>query len=348
MEAMGSGLPVIASREGGMVEMIEDGRTGWVASKSGSEGLANALRRALETPPAQLADMGREAASAIRRICDNGTTVQRQLDFRSRVALQGCARSLHLPANLPGGSTPLSDSSGRRTARDNSRQGLALVITCFNNGPSLDDCLNAIVCQSKKPATVVIVDDGSSDEQTSLALDQALRDGWCVIRKAHGGAASAKNAGIERVLQSEVRPAAMAFLDARDRLHPGFVAACEAVFLRHPEVGLVSCWALDLARGKMLWSRSCPGFPYQWLENDVAPLSAVRMEALLEAGMFRGDMEPGYDTWDLFDTVMASGWVAVTFPEILGEAHIEQAASPYLPDPYSVVRDTPEPSEFRR
>jgi hypothetical protein len=72
------------------------------------------------------------------------------------------------------------------------------------------------------------------------------------------------------------------------------------------------------------------------------------MEALLEVGLFRGDMEPGYDTWDLFDTVMASGWVAVTVPEILCEAHIEQAARPYLPDPYSVVRDTPEPSEYRR
>jgi hypothetical protein len=90
----------------------------------------------------------------------------------------------------------------------------------------------------------------------------------------------------------------------------------------------------------MLWSRPCPAFPYQWVANDVVPFAAVRMEALLEVVLFRGDMDPGYDTWDLFDTVMASGWVAVTFPEILGEAHFEQPARPYMPDPYCTVRDS--------
>lgn len=50
IEAMCSGLPVIASREGGMVEMIEDNRSGWLANKPGREGLAEALKRALATP----------------------------------------------------------------------------------------------------------------------------------------------------------------------------------------------------------------------------------------------------------------------------------------------------------
>ena len=55
---MCAGLPVIASREGGMVEIIEDNRSGWLANKPGREGLAEALKRALATPTERVANMG--------------------------------------------------------------------------------------------------------------------------------------------------------------------------------------------------------------------------------------------------------------------------------------------------
>ena len=47
IEAMASGLPVLAAANGGLPEMIEDGRSGWLTKKNGKEGLAEALQRAL-------------------------------------------------------------------------------------------------------------------------------------------------------------------------------------------------------------------------------------------------------------------------------------------------------------
>ena len=102
VEAMASGLPVIASPAGGMAEMVEDGRTGWIAPQATGQGLATALRRALATPPERLSVMGREAAAAIRRLCDNRHVVQQQLAFRDRLVHGGAERSLHLPAGLRG------------------------------------------------------------------------------------------------------------------------------------------------------------------------------------------------------------------------------------------------------
>jgi glycosyltransferase involved in cell wall biosynthesis len=89
IEAMATGLPVLVSPVGGMVEMVEDGRTGWIAEGADARSLEIALRRALATPPAVLAEMGAAAAVAIRALCHNGDIVRRQLDFRRRAVDPG-------------------------------------------------------------------------------------------------------------------------------------------------------------------------------------------------------------------------------------------------------------------
>ncbi|MEP9410703.1 MAG: glycosyltransferase [Candidatus Brocadia sp.] len=318
IEAMGSGLPVIASREGGMAEMIVDGKTGWLAGNSGSMGLAEALQRALETPPAILAEMGRNASSDIKHICDNKKIVESHLDFRRRIVNQGAKRSLRLPVNLPRAKSSLSDGTTGQISQNEERSGIAIVVTCFNTGQFLNECLQSIKRQTKEPAAVVIIDDKSTEEQTLKVLNKAQHNGWHVIQKKNGDLAPANNTGIETILGSEANPLGLVFLRAEDRLKPNFIAACESVLQQCPEVGLVSCWTQHYGTDDKIWIRPCPSFPYQWVSNDAAPFSAVRTEVLQETGYFRSDMSDGYDTWDIFNAVMAAGWAAVTVPEILG------------------------------
>ncbi len=326
IEAMCSGIPVIVSQEGGMAEMIEDGKTGWLARKTGSKGLADALKRAIQTPSKKIAVMGNNASSAIRRICNNEKIVERQLNFRSQIVGHGPKRSLHLPVNLTWTKRPLSDESIRRKFKKNYQKGLAIVITCFNSGQFLDKCLQSIEQQTIKPLTVVIVDNGSTENKTIESLKQTQRKGWKVINRRNGGLISAKNACIKTVLNSKLNPLGFIFLSAENCLQPGFVAACESVFRHCKEVGLVSCWTYQSENENRFWSRPCPSFPHQWLSNEAAPFSAVRTEALLEAGNFRTEMSQEYDNWDLFNAVMAGGWFAVTIPEILGFQWIRKSS----------------------
>jgi hypothetical protein len=317
IEAMGSGLPVIASRQGGMQEMIEDGRTGWLASKACSRELEEALGRALETPATRVAEMGRDAASEIRRLCDNKSVVAKHLELRSSLVSRGSKRSLSLPVNLPWAKRPLRDESPRRTPQSGNGKGLVVVVTCIDEGPFLDDCLQSLSRQTEKPVSVIVVGDESARKQTMEALGRAGCEGRQVVHKKGQGLASAKNAAIQSVLGSGFEPLGFAFLSARERLQPGFVAACESVLRWCPEVGIVSCWAQDLTDRKAAWIQPCPSFPYQWLSNEAASFSVARTEALREAGSFRPVMSQGYDDWDMFNALMAAGWVAVTIPEIL-------------------------------
>jgi glycosyltransferase involved in cell wall biosynthesis len=54
MEALASGLPVIASRLSGIPELVRDGETGLLVSPGDADALADALRRLLEDPDAAI------------------------------------------------------------------------------------------------------------------------------------------------------------------------------------------------------------------------------------------------------------------------------------------------------
>ena len=93
MEAMASGLPVIATRQGGMAEMIADGESGWLVDTADPRELAAALERALATRPERLREMGRRAAEDVARLCANDRVLTAHLAFRAEVAARGAARS---------------------------------------------------------------------------------------------------------------------------------------------------------------------------------------------------------------------------------------------------------------
>jgi glycosyltransferase involved in cell wall biosynthesis len=63
-EAWAAGRPVVASRVGGIPELIEDGKTGLLIEPGDVDGLAVRLRRLLADPPAarELGRAGRELA----------------------------------------------------------------------------------------------------------------------------------------------------------------------------------------------------------------------------------------------------------------------------------------------
>ncbi len=97
VEAMISGLPVIATRQGGMAELIADGESGWLVDDADPAALAGALERALATPPERLRAMGQRAAADVARLCANDRVLAAHLAFRAEVVARGAGRSLELP-----------------------------------------------------------------------------------------------------------------------------------------------------------------------------------------------------------------------------------------------------------
>ncbi len=79
IEAMASGVAVVASPAGGMCEMITHGVDGWIAATGAPHDLADAVREALFAGADGLAEAGRRAAESIVQTCEPGSVVARHL-----------------------------------------------------------------------------------------------------------------------------------------------------------------------------------------------------------------------------------------------------------------------------
>lgn len=115
-------------------------------------------------------------------------------------------------------------------------EGISAVITTFNRAPIVQDAIRSVLEQTRTPAELIVVDDGSSDD-----TENSVRKGFAAaafpcryIRQENGGMAAALNRGI-----AEATGAWIAFLDDDDLWAPDHLQRCETILRRHPELECV-------------------------------------------------------------------------------------------------------------
>ena len=101
LEAMSTGLPVFATKHGGIPEAVEHGVTGWLVAEGDHASLGEALRE-FAADPARLEAMGRAASGAVEE--NFSLAVQaRKLEEYYQEVLDGA------DASRPGAAVPLPD-----------------------------------------------------------------------------------------------------------------------------------------------------------------------------------------------------------------------------------------------
>lgn len=80
LEAMATGLPVAATRHGGIPEAVADGVSGLLVAERDSGALADALFR-LATTPGLAAELGRGAAQGVREDFEQASAIARLEGF---------------------------------------------------------------------------------------------------------------------------------------------------------------------------------------------------------------------------------------------------------------------------
>jgi glycosyltransferase involved in cell wall biosynthesis len=180
---------------------------------------------------------------------------------------------------------------------------VSVVITSYNYGRYVGECLDSVLAQTCQDFDVVVVDDGSTDD-TARVVEPYLSNRVRYHYQANQGQAAAKNAGID-LTDGEI----VAFLDADDQWERQKLERQLPLF-DNPRVGVAYTGgrAVDpegrpvtvpARRNYMTFRR---GTITKWLGfENIVPFSsvAVRRSLLGEHGAFDQSLTMGID-WDLW------------------------------------------------
>lgn len=113
---------------------------------------------------------------------------------------------------------------------------VSVVIPAYRAARTISRALDSVFKQTVQPAEVLVVDDGSPDSNELSAAIQPYGPLVSLLKKPNGGAASARNFGIDHAREEWI-----AFLDADDYWESAKLEQQLQVAAKYPDVGVIGC-----------------------------------------------------------------------------------------------------------
>ena len=161
---------------------------------------------------------------------------------------------------------------------------IAVVVPAFNRAQFIAEALNSVFGQTRQPAEIIVVDDGSTDGTADIA--EAL--GVKVLRQSNLGPSAARNAGVAATSQPWI-----AFLDSDDVWLPDKLESQWDALSRCPGAGVAFCDFSQFEDGRTVVASFFQGnVDYQRVQRSVlGPDSALCARESLFGGCYN---EGGY------------------------------------------------------
>jgi glycosyltransferase involved in cell wall biosynthesis len=178
---------------------------------------------------------------------------------------------------------------------------ITVIVTNFNYGRYLEEAVASALAQEGGAPRVIVVDDGSTDPETQVALER-LPSSVLVHRQANQGVVAARNAGLALADTPLVLT-----LDADDRLPPGALAALKPPLDADPGLG----FTYGIMRFFDQWHGEVPMPPYDpyrlLYRHTIAPTALMRSALVSDVGGFDADFA-GYEDWEFWLAALRAGW----------------------------------------
>ncbi len=203
---------------------------------------------------------------------------------------------------------PLARSGAPTTA-----PAVSVIMSCYNLGRYVRDAIESVLAQSRQDFEIVVVNDGSTDEETNRILGALDYPRTTVLATGNRGLPAARNLAL-----AHARGRYVCALDADDRLHPSFFEKTLAVLDSDSGVAFVSTWAECFGLEQWTWRQERCDFPALLAECVVLTAAPVRRSAVEAVG---GYDERAYlygsEDWDLWISLVERGYRGVVLPEVL-------------------------------
>ena len=197
---------------------------------------------------------------------------------------------------------------------------VSVIIATHNRASMVGQAIDSVLSQSKPVREVIVVDDGSSDENETQRTLSGYGDRIRAFFRPQGGASAARNFGMQAA-----RGGWIAFLDDDDVWLPAKIERQMNIVADNPNVGLVYCsdYAVD-ENLRVLYTREAAPenrgdvFERLLMKNFIFTSCVIaRKDAVERANYMRSDLRFAQD-WDLWLKISVHATVDfVTEPLVL-------------------------------
>ncbi len=171
------------------------------------------------------------------------------------------------------------------------QSSVSVIIPCYNGHKFLPQTLDSVRGQTVPVLEIIVIDDGSDDEETIVYLDTLPLD-VRLVRQANKGLPSARNAGFREAKGNYVLP-----LDCDDWLDPGFVEKGLAKINEDGEATFCFAWLNLEAESKGVMEKGYNFFEQLFLNQ--LPYCLLQPRKLWEElGGYDETMRQGYEDWE--------------------------------------------------
>ncbi|MEJ7737942.1 MAG: glycosyltransferase family A protein [Chitinophagaceae bacterium] len=183
---------------------------------------------------------------------------------------------------------------------------VSIIIPCYNSGKYLPDAIRSVHEHPDKTIhKIIIVDDGSTDEQTLLLLNQLAAEGITVIHQENRGPAAARNTG---VMHAQTKY--LLFLDSDNKIRYTYIDKGIDILDKHKDVGVVHGNAAFFGTANKPRFSSRPfDMTTMLFSNYIDVCSVIRKKVWEDAGKFdEKRILFGHEDWDFWLRVADTGW----------------------------------------
>ncbi len=174
---------------------------------------------------------------------------------------------------------------------------IEVVITSYNQREMILEALDSVCHQTILPAGVIIVDDGSTDEQSRNILTEIEKGEMAVpvlvYRQENSGVSAARNKGISLASKSYVL-----VLDGDDRLKENYIEEVGKLLEAEKNLVAASSWMQTFGVLESI-VKPMGGAVTSFLAKNACPATHIlRKEAWQKCGGYDESMRSGSEDWD--------------------------------------------------
>jgi glycosyltransferase involved in cell wall biosynthesis len=194
---------------------------------------------------------------------------------------------------------------------------VSVVIPAYNAGLYLKQTLESVLAQSYRDYEIIVVDDGSTDDTSQVALQ--FGDSIRYIHQSNQGLSAARNTAIKNA-----RGEIIALLDSDDLWEPGYLEKMVPELNLHPEAAGVYCgFQYVNSRSEVVGQPSIKVVPPELFHSEMvirgnwlAPCAVLFRKCLVkEVGLFDEALHAVED-WDMWIR-LSENYIFVGVPDAL-------------------------------